>query len=249
MVCSPLPRCFALLLALLLFCTSTSALGKSPLRRKKEATYYDSGQVGYDLNATLDNAKRLATHSWEYGSVFQALLEVYDPQHSVYGKHAFPNGQLPNLSASAAALDYIGSRIDLSGQTLADGAGSNGDPASLGVGALLLGVNDDRYQQAADRQFRSLFKAPAFFNGAISQRNAVPELWADAMFMIPPFLAYQAVATNDQSLLREAVRQCGLYRQVLMANTTEDWRGLWVHIVGPESQTLGCVLQGLLCRT
>lgn len=53
-------------------------------------------------------------------------------------------------------------------------------------------------------------------------------LWSDFIFMVPPTLAYQAVATNDPSLLREAVRQISLYREALQDKKT----GLWAHIVG-----------------
>lgn len=53
-------------------------------------------------------------------------------------------------------------------------------------------------------------------------------LWSDFIYMAPPFLAYQGVATNDLSLLRESVRQIRLYRQVLQDTET----GLWTHIAG-----------------
>ena len=52
--------------------------------------------------------------------------------------------------------------------------------------------------------------------------------------MAPPFLAYQAVATNDANLLKEAVDQCTLHRQILQINTTSSSapeRGLWHHII------------------
>ncbi len=53
-------------------------------------------------------------------------------------------------------------------------------------------------------------------------------LWSDFIFMAPPTLAYQAVATNNPSLLREAVRQITLYREALQDRNS----GLWSHIVG-----------------
>lgn len=59
------------------------------------------------------------------------------------------------------------------------------------------------------------------------------------MFMAPPFLAYYAVDTNNHSLLDLTVTQCGLYRQVLHANTTASYKGLWEHIIGPQSQDTG----------
>jgi len=53
-------------------------------------------------------------------------------------------------------------------------------------------------------------------------------LWSDFIFMGPPTLAYQAVATNDPSLLREAARQITLNREALQDKKS----GLWSHIVG-----------------
>jgi Glycosyl Hydrolase Family 88 len=52
------------------------------------------------------------------------------------------------------------------------------------------------------------------------------------MCMAPPFLAYYAAATQNASLLQVAVSQAGLYRQILQSNTT---KGLWEHIIGPQS--------------
>ncbi|KAK8209100.1 hypothetical protein M8818_003795 [Zalaria obscura] len=91
------------------------------------------------------------------------------------------------------------------------------DPAALGVSAILLGQGDAAYLDAARRQKDYLLKqAPRYENGAISHRKDVKELWADAVHMVPPFLAYYAVVSNDLDLMREAVKQCGLYREILM---------------------------------
>lgn len=80
---------------------------------------------------------------------------------------------------------------------------------------------------------------PKFYNGAISQREDVAELWADAMYMIPPSLAYYSPFSQHVDYITKAYYQCQYYRQVLQASTTEEWKGLWVHVVGPQSQTLG----------
>jgi rhamnogalacturonyl hydrolase YesR len=93
---------------------------------------------------------------------------------------------------------------------------------------------------ASKRQAKHLLNiVPRFYNGAISQREDIPELWADFVYMAPPFLAYHARATNDAGLLAETVRQLGLYRQVLRADTTAAHAGLWQHIVGPQSADHG----------
>lgn len=59
-------------------------------------------------------------------------------------------------------------------------------------------------------------------------------LRADFIYMAPPFLAYYAADTNNATLLRESVRQCGHYRQVLQAKSTASYDGVWEHIIGPQ---------------
>jgi rhamnogalacturonyl hydrolase YesR len=115
-----------------------------------------------------------------------------------------------------------------------------GDPASLGIFALLIGQSDQNFHDAAIRQVGYLLNdAPKAWNGAISHRNDTPEVWVDFTYMAPPFLAYYAVATQNTTFLRLAIKQCDLQRQILQANLTttsqKDMRGLWHHIIGPDS--------------
>lgn len=128
--------------------------------------------------------------------------------------------------------------------------GAAGDPASLGVSAILIGQTDGAFLAAAERQVQHLLDdVPRWPNGAISHRESVAELWADFVYMAPPTLAYWAVQTGDPDLLATAVQQCLLYRDVLVVppNDSEDAGdsasaaavGLWHHIIGPESQDLG----------
>jgi len=122
---------------------------------------------------------------------------------------------------------------------LVDGDGAVGDPASLGVSALLLGQSDKTYFDAAQREYDFVVnQAPRAWNGAISHRDDVADLWADFIYMAPPFLAYNAVALNNASILRQTICQCGLYRQILLENTTEPYHGLWEHIKGVGTNDL-----------
>lgn len=62
--------------------------------------------------------------------------------------------------------------------------------------------------------------------------------------MVPPFLAYSAVATQNASLLREAVRQCELHLEVLRIGESKakvgSCKGAWQHfVVGPEGGDFG----------
>ncbi|KAJ7780081.1 hypothetical protein DFH07DRAFT_1025882 [Mycena maculata] len=93
-----------------------------------------------------------------------------------------------------------------------------------------------------------LNSAPRWSNGTIPQREDVPELWGDFMYMAPPFIAYFAADSNNASLLEIAYLQCGLYREVLLFNSnastpsptgTSPTNGLWQHIFGPQSMESG----------
>jgi rhamnogalacturonyl hydrolase YesR len=115
--------------------------------------------------------------------------------------------------------------------------GSSADPASLGIPALLLSFsdNEDCYLAATQHQLKHLLEiTPRLPNGAISHRTAITSAWADFVYMVPPFLAYYGAYTEDLEMVREAVEQCRLYRDIL---GTE--KGLWKHIVTVGERATG----------
>jgi rhamnogalacturonyl hydrolase YesR len=60
--------------------------------------------------------------------------------------------------------------------------------------------------------------------------------------MVPPFLAYYSIVSNDLSYMREAQTQITLYRKLLQARGGTPGRRLWRHIAGrdgPENSDLG----------
>ncbi|ESK84337.1 hypothetical protein Moror_10208 [Moniliophthora roreri MCA 2997] len=183
---------------------------------------------GFNIRAVTQLAQSLPSHSWEYGTASEALLELYNASLSVF--NPCPTKTRPYHKDEIPALRYakskilVGSGINALGQS--DGA--VGDPASLGVFAYMLG---GKYASAAGEELHYLVKeAPRWDNGAISHRVEEPELWADFVYMAPPFLAYYAAVTQNESLLEEAVKQCEAYREVLSSSNSA---GLWKHIVGP----------------
>lgn len=195
---------------------------------------------GFDIEKVAAIAKGLPSHSWEYGSACEALLELYNPEYSVFGDNAFPT--MIRNSDKVPALAYAKDKITLgkAPNTFADGDGATGDPASLGVYAMLLGkAGDHPMTIKADEEVSYLVgTAPRWSNGAISQRADVAEFWADFMYMAPPFLAYYAADRFNQTLLRESVDQCSHYREVLQSNSRAT-PGVWSHIVGPQSADPG----------
>lgn len=82
----------------------------------------------------------------------------------------------------------------------------------------MIGMHDAAYQAAAERELDYLLhQTPRWENGAISHRSEYPELWADFIFMAPPFLAYHAIVKKDSQLFILAMKQCILYAEVLRA--------------------------------
>ncbi|KAI2617351.1 hypothetical protein GGR54DRAFT_203802 [Hypoxylon sp. NC1633] len=194
------------------------------------------------VESIITQGQRLATHSWEYGTFSEALLEWYNPSFSVFGNNTFPGGEIPVLQVGTTkSLSYAEPHIVTNSDTLVGADGAAGDPASLGVSAILIGQTEPDYLAAAGRQVDHLLNAvPRWSNGAISHRESVAELWADFIYMAPPTLAYWAIQTNDKGLLNTAIQQCELYRDVLSVPAgAKSAAGLWHHIIGPQSQDLG----------
>lgn len=108
--------------------------------------------------------------------------------------------------------------------------GATGDPASMGIAVLLTGraLNNRTYASAvADQLVFLLAHAPRSHSGAISHRVEEVQLWNDFIYMGPPFIAYMGAIERNYTLLLEAKRQIGLYRDVLR----DPRSGLWRHIV------------------
>ncbi|KAJ7346965.1 hypothetical protein DFH08DRAFT_206749 [Mycena albidolilacea] len=204
---------------------------------------------GFNISSVATIAQALPSHSWEFGTATQALLELYSPLLSVFGPTPFP---VQTLSPSdVLGLAYAQAKIPqpFGIHGLSNGDGAVGDPASLGVGAVMIGKTDSSFSVAAQQEIDYVVGlAPKWPNGAISHRADVAELWADFIYMAPPFIAFFAADSNNASLLETAYLQCGLYREVLLfgsnASTfsavgTSDTDGRWHHIVGPQSAEPG----------
>ena len=93
------------------------------------------------LAKVVAKAKELATHSWEYGTLAEALLELEDRDLSVYCKGSFPRDRFPwPKIRDAEGLKYASQYIRKDGsETLCEDSTGVADPAALGVPALLRG--------------------------------------------------------------------------------------------------------------
>jgi hypothetical protein len=132
---------------------------------------------GYDVSSAAEVIVNKAGQSWEWGTAAEALMELYNPELSVFGSDPFPGGSVPSPDQGSLPLVYAKSYIDIDGQVLVAQDSAVGDPASLGVSAILIGQSDSAYLDAANRQADYILNdAPRWSNGAISQRPDVAEL-------------------------------------------------------------------------
>ncbi|KAF9805683.1 hypothetical protein IEO21_08957 [Rhodonia placenta] len=205
------------------------------------------------VQAVKDELWLGAQQTWELGTEGEALTEYDAPSLSVFANASLPPSPPYNLTALAPVLqiarNVVGSRSNSSQpQPLWNvSGGAAGDPVSIGQAVLLAnwtgapepypGVDSAvTYARAAAEQLEyTLQVVPRTTNGAISHRIEQVQLWADSVYMVPPFLAYYGVVMGNQSLLSEAYTQIKLYRGYLY----DSKASLWQHIMLGENDDPG----------
>jgi len=131
-------------------------------------------------------------YNWEQGVAAQAMLELGEDQWVV-------------SLARAAVMRQRNGRLAIIGD------GSLTDSASVGEAVLYAAkiTRDPLYSEAAEEMLRLLLTTThRSKNGALYHVNKKKEIWVDAFYMAPPFLA---VAGHPD----EAVRQIEAYREYL----------------------------------
>ncbi|KAF8897210.1 Six-hairpin glycosidase-like protein [Infundibulicybe gibba] len=190
------------------------------------------------LSAIRSNLLQSANASWELGTAAEALTEYSWPSLSVFSPSAFPPPTRLNATLNASDVLSIAQRVVSSKKDnslpLISDQGSAADPASIGPAVLLANWTrtdplDKKYTDAAGSQLGYLLSvAPRSKEGAISHRVDQVQLWADFVYMVPPFIAYFGSlegGEGERNLLQIAYDQCRLYRDAL-----RDENGLWRHI-------------------
>ncbi|KAJ3759499.1 Six-hairpin glycosidase-like protein [Lentinula raphanica] len=183
-----------------------------------------------------------ATHPWELGTRAQALLEHNAQAFSVFSL-TIPSTSVPSNTSSALAPVFSIAKGVVNNRTASNGNitgpqplvadDSAADPASIGPAVLLANWTNQGdgvdYAGAALDQLNFLYeKVPKTSDGAISHRTGEVQLWSDFVYMVPPFLAYYGLLTNNQSLITDAYTQIKLYRNYLRDTSADN---LWAHIV------------------
>ncbi|KZW02485.1 glycoside hydrolase family 105 protein [Exidia glandulosa HHB12029] len=178
------------------------------------------------------NLATAAKQSWELGTRAQALLELDNSPLSVFTPGSIPP---PFSKANTTALQDVlsiaqnaVSKLNKDNTPRPLDAGAGGDPPSMGIAVLLAnasgGANATDYAQAAQNQLAFVLdKLPRSSDGAISHRAEQVQLWADFIYMTPPFIAYYGAITNNKTLIDTAYTQCSLYRDHLRDKKNSVW--------------------------
>lgn len=83
------------------------------------------------ISTVLAKAIEVASHSWEYGTVAEALLEWHSPNLTIW-HDPFPSGQIPTLNIDdVSALSYVKPFISTNGPTLVEGDGKSNKQQDL----------------------------------------------------------------------------------------------------------------------
>lgn len=158
-------------------------------RTKDTDMLLTSIDVGFNMHLVAQRAQELSSRSWELGTTAELLLELYTPRLSAFNVFSQDNVPQGTSISSTPALAYIAHKIFTNNSaTLTDGAGSSGDPCSLGVSAILLAYSaanssypsPQAYKSAYRRQIHHLLTdVPRYQSGALSSREQGLEMWAD----------------------------------------------------------------------
>ena len=174
-----------------------------------------------------------APRSWVAGTRTQALLELSYPKRSVFYSKVFSvSFPVPSNTNAIVASWEAKLAADAVQFAVVDG-GAAGDPASLGVAWILAeasaGSKKGAYKNYVTREVTYLTKTvPKTSAGAISHRppGETAQLWADNVYMVPPFLAYYGVTAGKTAYITAAYKQIKLYRDQLRDSSS----GLWKHV-------------------
>ncbi|KAG6336425.1 hypothetical protein ID866_2668 [Astraeus odoratus] len=198
-----------------------------------------------DIDVVTQRLAGGASHSWEYGTRAEVLLELNAPSYSVFSSTSLPpSPEIPSdLTSSLSDVFGIAHTIvanrsasngNITGAQPLMSDSAAGDPASIGVAVLLASwtgqgnIDGLDYAGAARDQLDFLLQNVSKTNdGALSHRMDQVQLWSDSVYMVPPFLAYYGVLTGNQSLVQEAYNQISLYRKYLRDSSANN---IWKHI-------------------
>ncbi|GAA98274.1 uncharacterized protein L969DRAFT_46363 [Mixia osmundae IAM 14324] len=201
------------------------------------------------------NLARGPRPAWVIGTQLEAVTELHYPQSSGFGKAPFSSaGPTPTTVVDLARSVVI--QRDGSG-LLVPGSRAASDTASIGTGVILASFYGSEpkasYSQpwlipatapvgssawfmraAYDQMEFLLTKVQRTPSGIISHAQNNLQIWSDAGYMHPTFMAYYAVATGNRTIMEMAIEQAVLIHDALV-----DEQGTYRHILGGPNEDRG----------
>lgn len=102
----------AFLVSLSVYCCHASSVGTKRAnqigRRSFNAIPFSPG---YPVQTVVDLALNISTHSWEFGTLTEALLELYDPDIAVFGDAPFDAATDIDPANMPRGLSYAEAKI------------------------------------------------------------------------------------------------------------------------------------------
>ncbi|TFK50500.1 Six-hairpin glycosidase [Heliocybe sulcata] len=181
--------------------------------------------------------------SWEQGTAAGAILELENPEYSVFAARPFEyDGVMPvsalQFAMSAVVRQTADGRLSQDINDAEDGAALDGASAGSAVllGSFTRTDNETFWADSAARELNFILNdVPRTSTGAFSHRVDSRQYWADGVYMGPPFLAYYGAVTKNQTLLQLAYDNCRLYRDALLVPGPTG--PLWAHVYDDGNKT------------
>lgn len=108
------------------------------------------------------------------------------------------------------------------------------DPSVIGISVLKFycQTEDERYLEAAARQYEFLRGAPRTADGGIPQHKGGIELWVDTIYELCPFLSFYGEVTDNQETFDEAYTEAAC-RTIDVCTDVVDDDGAVHRVTGP----------------
>lgn len=243
----------------ILLALTTGAVAVESIHGSAHPSYSLIRRASTDGNSSLVETAKMSIMtsqraSWEQGTAATAWMEYdaggwtvfagagtgppYRPGHIRHNVPGVPMAVLSMAYHSVSSQDRFGKLAStITGDENATD-GSSLDSASAGESVLLasfmageVNTSSGFWIEAAERQLQYvLTDALRLRNGAISHRISQLQLWSDAIYMLPPFLASYGLYTDNQTLLQMAYDQIRLYRDGMRLHSGAG-EGLWGHVL------------------
>lgn len=190
-----------------------------------------------DSEVLAERSVRVAEHTaardmegedWEKAVAINGLLAMGDDRFTDAARRLVDRSIETQTSAGQLTYGSLDYKPWLD-QAHIDSFKGISDPAAVGQGVLDFyeETGEERYLEAARKQYEFLKDAPTTEDGGITHRREDVELWVDSIYMQCPFFARYAAAADEPAAYDDAVRQIRVCADHLQDPETGLFRHAW----------------------